>query len=432
MMKKTLLGVTTIFLLSFLQSTAQEQVLTGQIIDRDTREGITAATISVSAKIGSLTDSLGYFSIPVIKYPLNLSISHLSYGSQSFTINFHPKQKLVFQIEKVITHIPEILVSGRKLQILTKSADYSVNEFEFDDKHMWLIGMVNNRPKRTRLFKANLIGDTLGSIPVKLPANLYKDVFGNIHLQTVDSVFQLFGSKDSIFLLYGEDKETFSDVMGRYHATLGPGLVYHNSNPRNHVSNVFYIDPKLTKPSSILAIKDLPDDHSWLPPGMRQIGRVFGPRTLQLMLDQQRSYFREVQKESIFKLKDSLFVIDLKNDLLHVVGPDRKKIREVSISFFHHPNPSMTNLYIPFDEIIVDQLNYKAYISYDINNNWRFIPLNTQTGQTGTEINTPRFNAMNNIRIHGGAIYFTYPEKLYPYYQRVYRMIINNYQNLSE
>lgn len=146
----------------------------------------------------------------------------------------------------------------------------------------------------------------------------------------------------------GERRDAYFKIMGGYQATLGRGLEYFLSYTNLQESHMYYIDSTMAKAVPILVIKDEPDDHSWLPAGLRQMGDLIGSRTVQLILDQQRSYFRELQSESIFKLKDSVYIIDL-----------------------------------------------------------------------------PRYTAMSNIRIHGGAIYFIYPEKIYPYFQRVYRKTVH-------
>ena len=49
---------------------AQEYRISGQIIDFDTKEGISGATVSVSPTVGTITDSAGYFTVPVKKYPV--------------------------------------------------------------------------------------------------------------------------------------------------------------------------------------------------------------------------------------------------------------------------------------------------------------------------------------------------------------------------
>jgi len=423
-MKFRMLGILAGLIITGLSIQSQAQILGGKIIDRDTREGIGMVTVVINPTTGTLTDSSGYFSIEVSKYPIDLTVSHLSYGTQSFTLNFHPSEEVVFLLEQVRTNIPEILVSGKKLQILTQGADYSISSFEFDQKFMWQIGMVNNRAKKTRLYQTNLIGDTINSIPIELPASLLKDFFGNVHLETKDSVFQLFGDKNEIQLLYGDKREELYKVLGSYQATLGEGLVYFNSYSNLREIHVYYIDNSLINHEPILILEDVLDDHSWLPDGLKQMGRILGPRTVQQIVNQQRDYFKVFCHDTIFKLRDSLYVLDLNNDKLHTIGPDKKLIRSVPLTFYRHPNPTISNLFFNFDEIITDPLDHRVYIQYRTNNKWRFVPLDPITGETGQEIPIPRYNAMANIRIHGGAIYFTYPEKLFPYFQRIYRQVI--------
>lgn len=414
-----------LFVLTHLFTLGQSQKISGQLIDRDSKEGIATATVVTSPTNGVVTDPDGNFSINVKKYPIELTVSHISYGVQSFTLNYQPKGKLVFRLEQVVTDIPEILVSGKSLQVLTKRADYSVFKFEFDQKHMWLIGMLNNRPNKTRLYMGDLIGDTISSVPISLPATLKKDIFGNVHLETIDSIFQLVEVGGEIELLYGERRDAYFKIMGGYQATLGRGLVYFLSYTNLQESRMYYIDSTMAKAAPILVIKDEPDDHSWLPAGLRQMGNLMGSRTVQLILDQQRSYFRELQSESIFKLKDSVYIIDLNNDKLHTIGPDQQLIRSVSIGFHHQPKPTLTNLFKNYDDIITDPLSNHAYVVYHNNNKWRFLPLDPVTGKIGSQIDLPRYTAMSNIRIHGGAIYFIYPEKIYPYFQRVYRKTVH-------
>jgi len=178
------------------------------------------------------------------------------------------------------------------------------------------------------------------------------------------------------------------------------------------------------KHEPLMIIEDMPDDHSWLPDGLKQMGRYMGTRTVQQILNQQRDYYKVFCKDTIFKIKDSLYILDLNNDKLHSIGPDKKLIRSVPISFTHHPKPTITNLFFNFYGIITDPLNHRVYVQYHTNNKWSFIPLNPLTGETGQEIPIPIYNAMANIRVHGGAIYFTYPEKIFPYFQRIYRQVI--------
>ena len=404
---------------------AQENILRAQIVDMSTGEGIGGATISISTRVATISDTLGNFSIPVKKYPVKLTMSHLSYGVQDFTINYHPEVELVFKLSKVITRIQEIMISGEKLQELTKGVDYSIKALEFDDTYMWQIGMVNNRPGKCRLILSNLVGDTLHSIPIKNQAYLRKDLFNNVHLQTEDSIFQLYGQNDSIYLFHGEEVEAYDKLMEGYQAALGPGLVFLVADTARFESYLYYLDSSLNQPKIIQTFEEKVNDHSWLPDALKQMERIMGPRTVQQILDQQRVYFKANQPESLFKLKDSLYIVDLNNDKLHTVGPDLKLKRSVPITFFHKPNPRVDDLFVNYDYLMTDPVSSRVYVTYHNNNIWKFVPLDPLTGKTGPELQVPSYPAMNNIRFYGGAIYYIYPEKAYPFFNRIFRMVVD-------
>jgi len=109
---------------------------------------------------------------------------------------------------------------------------------------------------------------------------------------------------------------------------------------------------------------------------------------------------------------------------LRIVGPDKSLARSVPISFNHQPEPTLTNLFLYFHSILTDKMLNNAYVAYHINNNWEIKPLNLVTGATGPRLEIPHYNAMTNIRVHYGSFYFIYPEKIYPFYYRVYRQVI--------
>ena len=94
-----------VFVLIHQFTLGQSHEIFGQLVDRDTNEGIATATVVISPTNGVITDADGNFSLNVKKYPIELTVSHISYGVQSFTLGYEPKGKLVFRLEKVITNI---------------------------------------------------------------------------------------------------------------------------------------------------------------------------------------------------------------------------------------------------------------------------------------------------------------------------------------
>ena len=405
---------------SSYQSNAQN-TLYGKIVDIESGEGIGFASITSSAKNGVLSDSLGNFVITSDKFPVILNISHISYGNFAFKIIKNENKLIVFSLKRNITVIREIVISGKKLNNITAHEDFSVMKFEFDYFYMWMIGLKNNTVNNTRLYLATLTGDTITSVPIKSKALLGKDLFGNVHLQVNDSIFQLTAIDNVIKQLYGERIDQYLKITRGYQAVLSKGLVFYNYNRESDVGQLFYIDSTMNHSEVILRLDKEPEDLSWLPSGMKRLGDFVGRKTVDLMVSQQRDYMGEVVQSKIFNIADSLCIVDLNNDKLRIISPDKELVRSIPISFNHQPHPTLTNLFINIYSILTDGMLNKAYVVYHINNNWDIKPLNLINGKTGQSLDIPHYNAMTNIRVHSGSIYFIYPEKRYPYFYRVYR-----------
>ena len=151
------------------------------------------------------------------------------------------------------------------------------------------------------------------------------------------------------------------------------------------------------------------------------MGRYFGPRTLRLIVSQQKSDYLREMRSTVYALQDTLYVINLKDNQLHVFGKNLNEIRIVPLTFYFRETDDITNAYVPF-RTITDPVKNQIYIIFNINSHFTIKPLDTQTGQLGPEIFLPRYSAMDRISIHDNALYYIYPEKVFPYYQRLFRM----------
>ena len=412
-----------IFLLPATLSPAQ--TLNGRIVDKKSGEAVIAATVGTSGIFGTITDSTGHFSLSINKVPVTLSISHIAYGLQTIEVSEIREQLMVIRLEQLITRIPEVRISGKRIQALTKKANYTVTDYEFDGPYMWMIGFLNNNPAQGRLLLCNHYGEVITTAPVQPKARLYRDLFQNIHLMLPDSVYQLLPANDSIRFLYTEATGTFLSVMGGYQTSFNRGLVALNYRNEEDVLYLIYIDSTLNAPLEIPLTKVESKWSGYLEKKYGWIARYFGERTLQLVINQQKGYYFQRMASSLFTLKDSLFVVNLHENQLHGFGPGLTDLRTVPIYFFMKETEVITDVYQPF-KILTDRALGIAYVQYHINNNWRMVPLDQTTGDIGPDLPLPDFNGMDQISIHNGAVYFLYPEKNFPYYTRLFRMAIEN------
>ncbi len=126
---------------------AQQVIVRGRIVDQKTLEPVFAATIASKGSKGTVSDPDGKFEIRVEAIPVTLTISHVAYGRQNIDLNRMPGE-LVIRLESNVTRIPEVRISGTRMQVLNKKARFSVSDYQIDGKNMWFLGFQDNSPKK--------------------------------------------------------------------------------------------------------------------------------------------------------------------------------------------------------------------------------------------------------------------------------------------
>ncbi|MBT4410246.1 MAG: hypothetical protein HOC82_10430, partial [Bacteroidetes bacterium] len=221
---------------------AQDRKIQGQIIDKETRNPVVEAHVTTTNGLVVVTDDSGLFELEIPKPPTVIRITHITYGIIEYQVDTSPKGTLVIQIEARTSNLDEIQISGERLRILTKTDNFSIQEFEIDQGVIWFLGHMNNQANRQRLFLANLYGDTLKSIPVKRAQSLYQDVFDNIHIIFKDSSFQLFNpAGDSILFLYPIETTRFFNIMGDVLAAFNNKLIFKQEMPGSYAVKFYYL-----------------------------------------------------------------------------------------------------------------------------------------------------------------------------------------------
>jgi hypothetical protein len=415
-------GLLVFFLFVSLSGIAQNTIIRGKIIDKETKEPVIAATVTAKDSKGAICNAEGEFEIRINRIPATLTISHVSYGRQHVEVD-RVSDKLVIRLESLVNRIPEVRISGKKVQALNRRARFSVSDYQLDGKYMWFIGFLENSPKKGKLFFSNHYGDTITTLPISGKEKLYKDLLGTIHLDRGDSIFQLYGKEDSLMLLYPEKKSDFMGVMKAFEVSFDIGLARLNYDHHVDELSLVYIDSTLKAPKRFFLDRDQDRVENYLESKYAWIGRYFGTRTLDLVIRQQRGYYYEVMRSFCFTLHDTLYAVNLKDNQLHAFGPGLEEKYVIPISFHLRATDDIGNVFMAFD-IITDPVLHKPYVLFHLNNKWSLYPFDVNTGKIGTEIDLPNKFGIRNITIYGNTIYFIYPEKLYPYYERLYRMPI--------
>lgn len=405
---------------------SQVNELTGTIIDEFTSEPVSNAHVVLPDGKASITDSLGVFSIEVEKMPVVIRITHISYGLSDVTILDWPKEQLIIRIKKMTSQIDEVQISGERLRILTEKTDFSLKDFAFDDKHLWMIGSINNESRKSRLWLATVNGDTLTSMKWKRPEKLILDVFGNVHLVDQDSIHQLFSNNDEIYIVSTLAKDAFYRTMSPIKAAFGDKLIYSTFLPQMEGLFTYFRTGGTDVPYILNSIRDTEEEfrqeddfigYSWSAGQDFNANFAMGQRKLRSKL-----LINKKVVAPVFVVRDTLWIMNLYKDSLLAYNQEGKLSKAISFSF-HRKNYLLGTEYYKF-QILKDKSSGLAYFLLRRNMEWAISQIDLSLGKLLEQIPLPNYPGMERITVFRNSVYFLYPEKKYPYYMRLYRFQI--------
>ncbi len=186
--------------------------------------------------------------------------SHLSFEPKIIKLSEHDMYEEVFNVFKMIvtmeekTHIlPEVTIVENAPQLAYKNKDVWVLDYSVNEKG---IMAVTTDGKKSQLLHLGFEQDTISikKIDKKLDnlfrEILYQDLFGNTHLYSLDSAFQIYSEKDKLELLHGVTLEKHKSTFGNLYALTdsivvtrnefysGQEIVYFMTNRNNGKSEV--------------------------------------------------------------------------------------------------------------------------------------------------------------------------------------------------
>ena len=418
--------VLILFLLSisiYAEVCQSQVVVKGYLQDSLNKTPIANAHIVASDNSSCITGDKGYFKLTTKSLPIVLKISHVSYGVNEILIKSVPKtEDLIIRLAPNIQRINEVQISGRRLRVLTRDEDFNIADMAFDANHLWMIIFNNNNKNESLLCLANSYGDTISSIKIGYPARLYKDVFDNVHLETRDSVFQLYAlNNQTICCLHGEEQEVFHQVVDQFVEGFAGKLVYAIQNQYAEKVIIGYIDSSKAAGNYLTQVFDS------LEFCRKEYERKTGNSMWQELMKSRywkkntklAQIYEAFVKAPLFSLNDTLYIVNTYKDSLLSFTPEGTFARAIPIQF--HKDTVFWSIDYKEIQFLTDNSTHSCYILERWDAGWAIQKLNINTGQVERRIALPNYPGMTRIAVFKNAIYFLYNEKNYPYYVRLFR-----------
>lgn len=425
-MKFRALFIICIFLLSASVSGQDYSFfVSGYVYDNETGTGLPNVNIFVDrTTLGGTTDRNGHFNIKLNNLPSLVHFSHLAYKNEQYLVRSATIKNINIRMKPFAREIKEVVVTGERIRKLFNKEPLYILDYEiWEDKFLFLAN-VNKNPGRSRLYLASLNGDTISSIKVNKPEELFRDCFGNIHFISADTVWQIYPENNYIWLIYPSGRISFEDNLSHIKAELDGRLYYQRYVKQGKIVYTYYIDRKYDRPVIMSTIRDsvflalqadearfrtMGADINMAPPLQLRQNPIHAP---------------------LFKVGDQIVIFNFINNKIEYYSKYGKLIDEKEI-LFHRKEKSIAIILKTYEMdpaftriILMDEGFGKFYALYINSGIHTLIEVNMDTGKLGKRIEIPEFAYIDRIRVHNNAVYFMYLKKIAPYYMSIYRMEI--------
>ena len=381
----------------------------------------------VNTKKGTSSNAKGHYALSLYDRTKVIKLYYSCIGYQDTLVSLTPKQlqrdsiNISFKMLPKSYALSEVTVSENKPEIAYHEKMVSLVTYEINEMGIYLIGY---RQSGNALLHLSFDLDTLSVLPIaKKYDRLYKDVFGQIHLMSYDSTYQI-GHRQlgntflDMELFYGMTIDDFFYIMGDNAAvtdsvfviaTYGQGgqeLYYHyfnRGNPNGHlleyvfdqigldyIENMrkfgaFGIMPTFATSSSHYANFIMrPDSKSWTstPP-------IYDP---------------------LFSAGNALFLFNFEADKIEHFDSKAQMIEKTSMKF--HRYKKWNGKWLMKDgwkkQVLVDMARKEFYAVFENEGVMSISKIDLKTGQTKVVATLSGFQFVQLPMVNDGTLYFLY------------------------
>ena len=415
--------------------------ITGSVYDKESNTPLSGVNITLDGtESGTTTNSAGYFSLKVKKFPAMLFFSYLGYEVNQCQLNAPVKDPLKIYLKPEVRQIGEVTITGERILNLFKEDTLNIVDFELSGDRIIVLANPYKYLNDQRLYLTSLSGDILSakkisnagamveipeSIDIKSKIYLFKDCFKNIHILTQKKDYQIFAEDMTIQLIYPESIDKFESVLLPVKATLGESLFFQKTTM---TENNTYLMSKGQQNSRL--IKTVTD-----PFGAYRYARPIDfPDGLTPAHEfiMKKSYERCVAAP-IVQFSNTIAIFDFFDNNIEFFNFDGISVKSVPIRFHLKAYYEL----ILLKKVDIDLDNFTQKILYDdkanrawsvwhgkSNGRYSLKEVNLDTGAIARVIDIPDYPFIDRIRVYDNTVYFLYLEKKYPYYRSLYRMVI--------
>ena len=220
--KEIFLSIAIVMIISIVSGYCQDGrfLIKGIVLDEITQNPIPGVTIqdSISGK-GAITDNVGEFNYEFDDFPLNISLSHLGYFTDSLLVGDEDQYEkyikgktFTFTLRENLFNLDEVVVSAAAIRLFDKEP-YAIMDYVIKNDRFIALGYRNYNPLKRELFIGKPPGRILSFTPLPSADTLYQDCQGFIYAITRKRAFLISIQNDTLGLNPVSEANFFVDQV---------------------------------------------------------------------------------------------------------------------------------------------------------------------------------------------------------------------------
>lgn len=379
----------------FSGSAICQVVISGKIIDATSKKPVEGAHISIAEKTeGTSSDKDGNFILDAKQIPVLLNISHVSYNEKIIQVS--SLNEVTIELELMTYLINPVHVSGNEIKTVLDTNRLNIIDYEFYNESILLLTH-NYTTSEYFLMLADYSGKPLGRKKLSIkPEKLFKDCMNFFHLVGKDFSYEIVIDKNQILLSNPMNTAKFNELLPRCIEELGGKYYFNQYLTKKQSLSYYYIENEKATPVKIKEVADEFAIKMWKDEArFATLGGIkydeFDARFAELCV------YKPVYAPLV-KLNDTLYIFDYVNNYIEHYSPEHKIIRKIPIEY--HKNKDWEK------DLFIDEKENKLYVHFIKNGISMLREINVNSGLLGNPIKVPQMPFIENIKVHGGFIFF--------------------------
>ena len=379
----------------------------GTVLDRETRQVIKGANITISGtRRGTTSDGSGDFSITIYNLPVYMNVSHVGYETQRIWLD-NPFPSITILLNPATTSLPEVEIKAKhQPEPFFKDNQYSVLDYEVDSNRVYLL-IYRFRLVNSELICKSVDGDTIarsGLLHFK-PASLLHDCMGNIHVLSTDSVYQVKREGDHLIFFYHADLAKFRSVLSNCVASTENLLFFRKESPTRLSAEFYTVDRKNSRRQYLASVndkarlkllRDNPYDHFLL-----MLDTIPGDAGTAAEWAWVKKILYKPNSSSLYKIGDLMGIFNSTEYTLSLYTLNGEYTSKLKMPVEAVKDGKWTT------EIYIDEMYRKAYTSFKKGEIFTIYRIDLNTGELKRTVSIEH-SFPQKIRIHNNFLFYLY------------------------